>query len=196
MRKLRENKVRKYTKNYGKVIGSERVQGKWLMLKVTRTQINQAVTWYRNAGYDCENIAKEFDLSLAVACALVSAWSPRMRWDRNLLVARQHMQGKKHLGLPDSAVRADRVLLHGIEALNTPQGHKTYNFAWNLFGDYNAVTIDSHMISAAGLEQESVSSGLMYEELSQGVRRLAKRHGLQNAEMQALIWIAKRGSAI
>ena len=196
MRKLRENKVRKYTKNYGKVIGSERVDGTWLMLNVTRTQINQAVTWYRNAGYDCENIAKEFDLSLAVACALVAAWSPRMRWDRNLLVARQHMQGKKHLGMSESAKRADRVLLHGIDALNTPQGHKTHNFAWNLFGDYNAVTIDTHMISAAGLEQESVSSGLMYEELSQGVRRLAKRHGLQNAEMQALIWIAQRKSAV
>ena len=118
-----------------------------------------------------------------------------MRWDRNMLVAREHMQGKKHLGMPDSAKRADRVLLHGIEALNTPTGHKTYNFAWNLFGDYDAVTIDSHMIRAAGLEQDGVSSGLMYEELSQAVRRLAKRHGLRNAEMQALIWIAQRKSA-
>jgi hypothetical protein len=196
MRKLRENKVRKYTKNYGKVIGSKRVQDKWLMLKVTRAQRRQAVTWYRDAGYDCQNIAKEFGLSLAVACGLVAAWSPRMRWDRNLLVAREHMQGKKHLGMDKSAQRADRVLVHGIDALNTPTGHKTHNFAWNLFGDYNAVTIDTHMISAAGLEQENVSSGLMYEELSQAVRRLAKRHGLQNAEMQALIWIAQRGSAV
>ena len=196
MHKLRDHKVGRYTKNYGKVIGSESVQGKWLMLKVTRTQINQAVTWYRNAGYDCENIAKEFDLSLAVACALVAAWSPRMRWDRNLLVARQHIQGKKHLGMDKSAKRADRVLLHGIDALNTPTGHKTHNFAWNLFGDYEAVTIDSHMIRAAGLKQDSVTSGLMYEELSQAVRRLAKRHGLRNAEMQALIWIAQRKSAV
>jgi hypothetical protein len=195
MRKLRENKVRKYTKNYGKVIGSKREYGEWLMLKVTSVQRRQAVTWYRDAGYDCENFAKEFGLSLAVACAVVSAWSPRMRWDRNLLVAREHMQGKKHLGMDKSAKRADRVLLHGIDALNTPTGHKTHNFAWNLLGDYDAVTIDSHMIRAAGLEQDSVSSGLMYEELSQAVRRLAKRHGLRNAEMQALIWIAQRKSA-
>ena len=33
------------------------------------------------------------------------------------------------------------------------------------------------------------------EHLPALARILAKRHGLQNAEMQALIWIAQRGSA-
>lgn len=192
--KVRERNVRKATREYGKVIGSERVGANWILSNVTSTDIELAITWYRNAGYDCQNIAAEFRISLAQACGVVAAWSPRMRWNKNLEVARQHLQGKKNLGMRNSARRADNVLVHGIEALDTPTGPKTYNFAWNLFGDYYAVTIDTWMLSAAGLEIDRPTS-LQYRELAAAVRRLAKRHRMQPAEMQALIWIAARGSA-
>ena len=194
--KIREHKVRKYAKGYSKAIGSERVGGEWIMSNVTSTEINNAVRWYFTARADCQAIADKHDIPLAVACGVVAAWSPRMRWNLNIQVADQHLRGKKRLGMQSSANRADRVLVHGIDALNTPTGQKTYNFAWNLFGDTHAVTIDTWMLTAAGLEQDGVSSRLMYEELSRAVRRLAKRHGMQPAEMQALIWIKVRGSAV
>ena len=192
--KIRERNVRRFTRKYGQVIGSERVGAKWILAEVTSAQVTQAITWYPNAGYDCEDIAEESGISLAQACGVVAAWSPRMRWSKNLEVARQHLQGKKNLGLSQSARRADNVLVHGIEALDTPTGPKTYNFAWNLFGDYYAVTIDIWMMSAAGLDTDR-PTGLQYRELASAVRRLAKRHNMQPAEMQALIWIAARGSA-
>lgn len=193
--KPRERNIKRFTKHMGKTIGSERVGGEWIMSNVTSTEINNAVHWYYTARADCQVIADEHDIPLAVACGVVAAWSPRMRWHLNLHVADQHLKGKTRLGMPASAKRADRVLVHGIEALNTPTGQKTHNFAWNLLGDTYAVTIDTWMLTAAGLETDRVSSRLMYEELSRAVRRLAKRHGMQPAEMQALIWIKVRGSA-
>lgn len=193
--KPRERNIKRYAKHMGKTIGSERVDGEWIMSNVTTMDIHNAVQWYYDARAECQTIAYKHDIPLAVACGVVAAWSPRMRWAHNLQVADQHLRGKKRLGMPESANRADRVLVHGIEALNTPKGQKTYNFAWNLFGDTHAVTIDTWMLSAANLEQDGVSSRLMYEELSRAVRRLAKRHGMQPAEMQALIWIKVRGSA-
>ena len=94
---------------------------------------------------------------------------------------------------PEWAIHvANAVITNGIEALN---GQKTSSFAWNLAGDYDAVTIDVWMMRACGEDDQDAPRTVQYREMSAAVRRLARRHGMTPAEMQALIWIIYRGSA-
>ena len=191
---MEQRNVRRYTRRLGKVIGSRRAwtRGPWVMTNASDANRRLARRWYPDNGKECDAIADEFGVPHSVACGVVAAWSPRMPWRRNLLVARQFLEGMTNLGLGASERAANAVLINGIEALN---GQKTSSFAWNLAGDYDAVTIDVWMMRACGEDDQDTPRTVQYREMSAAVRRLARRHGIPPAEMQALIWIIYRGSA-
>jgi hypothetical protein len=83
-------------------------------------------------------------------------------------------------------------MVAGIDALKGP---KTHAFARNMYGDTDAVTIDVHMMRAAGFDDRDSPTVVQYRELSVAVRRLARKHKMQPRDMQALIWIKQRGRA-
>lgn len=188
-----QRNVRRYTRRLGKVIGSRRAwtRGPWIMVNASDANRRWAARWYPDAGREIEGIAADHGISHATACGIVAAWSPRMPWKRNLIVARKYLEGETKLGMGQSERNADAVRSFGIDALN---GQKTSAFAWNLAGDYDAVTIDVWMMRAAG-EDEDAPRTVQYREIAAATRRLARRHGMPPAEMQALIWIIYRGSA-
>lgn len=181
MRKSERN-VRRFTRRYANVIAD-----------ATPYDIAQACAWYADAERDCEDLADRHGISLAKACGVVAAWSPRMPWKRNVEVASLWLQGETGLGLGSSVVRAHDVMRDGIGALDKPTSPKTYNFALNLFGDTDAVTIDVHMVRAAGIDDRDAPTTVQYREMVAAVRRLARRYRMQPRDMQALIWIKWRG---
>ena len=179
---MTERNVRRYARRYASVIEG-----------ATPYDIAQACSWYSDAERECEELALQHEIPVAVACGVVAAWSPRMPWKRNLEVAGLWLQGETGLGLGSSVVRANAVMREGISALNKPTSPKTYNFALNLFGDTDAVTIDVHMIRAAGIDDRDAPTTVQYREMVAAVRRLARRWRMQPRDMQALIWIMQRG---
>jgi len=179
---MKERNVRRFTRRYARVIAD-----------ATPYDIAQACSWYSDAERECEALAYKHEIPVAVACGVVAAWSPRMPWKRNLEVASRWLQGETGLGMGSSVVRAHDVVKWGISALDKPTSPKTYNFALNLFGDTDAVTIDVHMVRAAGDDDREAPTRVQYREMTAAVRRLARRWKMQPRDMQALIWIMQRG---
>lgn len=153
--------------------------------------IAAAKEWYIKANELANELANESGYSVEQCSSVISAFSPRCPWSRNVKLAREFIRGNKVGALPVSIRNAERALSMGFDALN---GLKTNNFARNIAGDLDAVTIDIWMIRAAGIEKKSVNK-TEYRQLSSEVKELAPKYNLMPAELQALIWIAIRGKA-
>jgi len=178
---LTERNVRRYERAFARVIRGH-----------TAYDVVQAVHWYRDAERYCKYLADNYQVTLEQACGVMSAFSPRVHWSRNKTLAELYLQGEATPGLGQSRRNADAVMVQGFDAL---RGAKTHAFARNMYGDTDAVTIDVHMMRAAGFDDRDAPTIVQYRELSVAVRRLARKHRMQPRDMQALVWIMQRGRA-
>lgn len=175
----------KYTKSYREIAN-----------RATLAQIEQAVQWYADAellAHDVMRIFRERGIAcnLENAASVISSFSPRQRWSRNVVQALEFAHGGKPAGLKNNLRMAQYSMTLGFDAL---KGQKTNAFARAIAGDENAVTIDVWMMKAAGLETDSPNKG-QYRDLTESVNTVAKEIGLTPRATQALIWIVFRGSA-
>ena len=159
-------------------------------------QVEQAVQWYADAellAHDIVRIFRERGIAcdLENAASVISAFSPRQRWSRNVVQALEFAHGGEPAGLKNNLRMAQFAMTLGFDALN---GRKTNAFARAIAGDENAVTIDVWMLKAAGLEVDSPNK-TQYAELTEAVNIVAKGIGLTPRSTQALIWIIFRGGA-
>jgi len=129
-------------------------------------------------------------LSYEQAASVISAFSPRVTWKRNVELARQFVNGESVKCLRTSIRNAEAARSEGFRAL---RGLKTNNFARAIAGDGEAVVIDTWMLKAAQ-HSKSVNK-TQYLQLAESVREVARVHGWEPAAMQALIWIVVRGRA-
>jgi len=162
----------------------------------TLAQVEQATQWYADAellAHDVLRIlnARGIECNLEQASAIVSSFSPRNRWSRNVVQALEFAHGGEPIGLKNNLRMAQYSLIQGFDALN---GRKTNAFARAIAGDENAITIDVWMCKAAGLETNSPNK-TEYIELSNAVELVANELKLTPRVTQALIWIVFRGSA-
>lgn len=177
--------MNKYFNNYLKVANS-----------ATLSQVEQATQWYADAELLANDVMRILNnrgiqCNLEQAASIVSSFSPRNRWSRNVVQALEFANGGTPNGLQNNLRMAQYSLVQGFNALN---GLKTNAFARAIAGDDNAITIDVWMIKAAGLDKNSVNK-TEYRELSDAVNRVATELKLTPRVTQALIWIVYRGSA-
>jgi len=162
----------------------------------TVAQIELAVQWYADAelvAHDVARIlnARGVNATLEVGASVVSSFSPRQRWNRNVVQALDFAHTGTATGLGNNLKMANNSLVLGFDAL---KGLKTNAFARAIAGDENAVTIDVWMCYAGGLDTNSPNK-TQYREMSQAVVDVAHEIGLTPRATQALIWIIFRGSA-
>jgi hypothetical protein len=162
----------------------------------TLSQIEQATQWYADAELLAHDLIAIFnsrgiDCNLEQASSVVSSFSPRNRWSRNVVQAIEFASGLPYRGLPNNLRMAQFSMVQGFSAL---RGLKTNAFARAISGDENSVTIDVWMIKSAGLNKDSVNK-TEYAELVSAVNRVAFELNLTPRTTQALIWIVYRGSA-
>ena len=162
----------------------------------TPAQIEQATQWYADAellAHDLIRIyqSRNITMTLENTASVISSFSPRQRWNRNVVQALEFANGGMPNGLQNNLRMAQYSLLQGFSALN---GMKTNAFARAIAGDENAVTIDVWMIKSAGLNKNSVNK-TEYKELVNAVNLVADELKLTPRVTQALIWIVFRGSA-
>jgi hypothetical protein len=162
----------------------------------TLSQIELAVQWYADAelvAHDVARIlnARGVNATLEVGASVVSSFSPRQRWNRNVVQALEFAHTGNANGLGNNLKMANNSLVLGFDAL---KGLKTNAFARAIAGDENAVTIDVWMCYAGGLDTNSPNK-TQYREMSQAVVDVAHEIGLTPRATQALIWIIFRGSA-
>ena len=162
----------------------------------TPAQIEQATQWYADAellAHDVMRIvnARGIACDLERAACIVSSFSPRQRWSRNVVQALEFAHGGEPNGLKNNLRMAQYSLVDGFKAL---KGLKTNAFARAIAGDDNAVTIDVWMCYAAGLDTNAPNK-TQYRELENAVIEVARELKMTPRVTQALVWIVFRGSA-
>ena len=162
----------------------------------TPAQIEQATQWYADAEMLALDVMRIFsnrgiDANLEQCASVVSSFSPRQRWNRNVVQALDFAHGNAYVGLKNNLRMAENSLVLGFDAL---KGLKTNAFARAIAGDENAITIDVWMCKAAGLDTNAPNK-TQYKELSEAVQIVSTQVGLTPRVTQALIWIIYRGSA-
>lgn len=159
--------------------------------KATYGQIEQASKWYLDAERVAEEVARNLGVTLEIGATVVSAFSPRERWTRNVSNAIKFSLGKEVVALGNNIRMANAALTMGFDAL---KGQKTNAFARAIAGNENAVVIDVWMLRALGIEKKSPSQS-QYVAMAEAVTAVAVEHAMTPRAMQALIWIIVRGSA-
>lgn len=156
----------------------------------TPDQIVQARAWYGEAQDIAHHISALSGLDIEKSASILAAFSPRERWNSNVTKAIDFVSGITVNGLTNNINMAYAAMTEGFNALN---GLKTNNFARNIAGDMDAVTIDVWMIRGAGLNKNGVND-TEYKLLSEIVKELASERAMYPATAQALIWIIVRGN--
>ena len=162
----------------------------------TPAQIEQATQWYADAELLASDLIRIYQsrgisVTLEHTASVISSFSPRQRWNRNMVQALEFAHGGEPKGLKNNLRMAQQSQEFGFDAL---KGQKTNAFARAIAGDDDAVTIDVWMCYAAGLDTNAPNK-TQYRELSDAVRIIASEMKMTPRVMQALIWIIYRGSA-
>ena len=168
-----------------------------LVAQSTLGQAEQAVQWYADAELLAHDLIRIFAnrgivANLEQCASVISSFSPRQRWSRNVVQALDFANGNPYAGLKNNLVMAQNSLVLGFDAL---KGLKTNAFARAIAGDESAITIDVWMCKAGGLNTNAPTRQ-QYRELSEAVKIVAATIGMTPRATQALIWIVYRGSAV
>lgn len=159
--------------------------------KATFGQVEQATKWYLDAETVAREVATNLNTTLEIGATVVSAFSPRERWSRNVTNAIKFSLGEPLNGVLGNNLRmAENALTMGFSAL---KGLKTNAFAKAIAGNENAVVIDVWMLRALGIEKKTPTQS-QYKQMADAVTEVATKHGMTPRAMQALIWIVVRGS--
>ena len=154
---------------------------------ISEAEKMSAQTWYMSARCHAHAIAFTMDIPLENAASVISAFSPRVQWTRNMSLAWAYATGQAVACLGNSIRAADRATLSGFSAL---KGQKTNAFARNIAGDSDAVTIDAWMLRPFGLKNANKGN---YTTLANAIRVVAAEVNMTSADLQALIWVRLRG---
>lgn len=161
-----------------------------LLMQASMRDIELASRWYHEAYMVALEVADNMSIPLENAAAIVSAFSPRQRWDINVRQALAFSRGEDVKGLTNNLNMAANAVELGFDALN---GQKTNAFARAIAGDDDAVVIDVHMCRAAMIGTDSPNK-TQYAFIADAIRDAAMLFGITPRTCQALVWIIQRGS--
>lgn len=162
-------------------------------------------TWYRDARSFCEALSASYGVSYNQVAGVVAALSPSTRWDLNKRQAealvRAYSEGGDLDGVTvstyDRQAAKARAIIRGSDsravirkALGV-RAFKTQAFYDNLTNDQiDSVTVDRHIIAAAGFENEWVRAARWcYDLLTNVIRDIAVKRGERPHQTQAIIWV-------
>jgi hypothetical protein len=173
-----------------------------LVLRIVRTfdranvsDLEAGARWYNEARDLAENLAYSSGYSREHCAAVISHMSPRTTWARNVTGAVTLLTyGNKASGI--IAANYDRALasLEYLDPLDSfgPTAPKTRNFAANIAGDDEAVTVDVWALRVVGLDDKIVGRAGVYDVIADAYRAAARRRGVLPTTMQATTWIVAR----
>jgi thermostable 8-oxoguanine DNA glycosylase len=167
-------------------------------------------SWYADAN---EKLKNKYKGDLLLICGLIASISPQMAVERNIFVAELIYQDFKtdksnFLKLLNNKTRffkkyglfkphynnIVKTIYHDFKIELKLNGNKVYNFYKNLSGDFEAITIDTHMLRYFKHDETRINhlKKSEYIRYSNIIKSQAREHGLLPAEFQAVIWIKTR----
>jgi hypothetical protein len=167
--------------------------------QATPEQIIAGMVWYGTAQDLVYVLSEKSSYTIdQVACAM-AALSPRLRWSQNTdSVESLVMTGELPRYIMSGPGKRARKALTAADPYQvfSKSAKKTHSFARNITGDEIAVTVDVWIARVVGVDERQLKLAGVYEAIAHCFRLAAKRVGITPAQLQAVVWIVVRGSAV
>jgi|TARA_Y100000052_G_C2953231_1_gene88676 hypothetical protein len=189
MKKLSKYQLNKISKNLDK----------WFNL-ATKKEISEGLQWYKKANDICKDIAQKFNTSELIAASVISALSPRNKWEQNIKDAYKVFQavqeGKDANDIKVCTFHTNKFKSFEIAKRNkviSADSQKTFAFVNNIAHlDNNFVTTDVWHLRACFNKTIKSCGKLAYNQIQKLTIKKADKLGLKGFEYQAIIWASIR----
>lgn len=163
----------------------------------TDRDIDNGIAWYKQAHYICKDLSKQYNVPINVVASILSALSPRNRWDQNIKDTVTVLNAI-HCNLSPDDIKVctfhknkrKAFLLGQRKTEITEASLKTFNFVKNIADlDEGYVTIDVwHLRACFGKTITNLPNKIAYQQIKELTINKAKEKGLKGFEYQAIIW--------
>jgi hypothetical protein len=163
----------------------------------TDKDIDNGIAWYKQAHYICKNLAEQYNTNLEVVASIISALSPRNKWEQNIkdtitvLNAISNDLSPEDIKVCTFHKNKHKAFLlgRGLTSI-TNKSLKTFSFVNNIAKlDESYITVDVwHLRACFGKTIITTPTPKAYEQLQQLTINKAKQKGLKGFEYQAIIW--------
>jgi len=170
----------------------------------TKDEISDGISWYPKANEICVEYAKEFKTTSFVVAGVISALSPRNKWEQNIIdthkVFKAVQEGKEANDIKVCTFHTNKFKAFEIaKATRTisKDSQKTYAFVHNIgYLDSRYVTIDVWHLRACFNKTMGTCGKVAYEQIQKLTLKKAHKLGLTGYEYQAIIWASIRNKFI
>ena len=189
MKKLSKYQLNKISKNLDK----------WFNL-ATKEEISEGFQWYKKANDICKDIAQKFNTYELIAASVISALSPRNKWEQNIKDAYKVFQAVQE-GNEANDIKVCTFHTNKFKAFEIAKGNKvisadsqkTFAFVNNIaYLDNNFVTTDVWHLRACFNKTIGSCGKLAYNQIQKLTIKKADKLGLKGFEYQAIIWASIR----
>lgn len=159
------------------------------------SDVEAGAAWYVEARELALSFANN-GVDVERAACVISHLSPRTSWTRNVEGAVALLAyGERGNGIIGANFERAVSALAAEDPWSTfgPTAPKTLNFARNIAGDDEAVTVDVWAARVVGCDESTLSRVGIYDAIAHAYRLAARRRGVSPATMQATTWIVARG---
>tara|TARA_R110000744_G_scaffold122155_1_gene227106 strand:+ start:1958 stop:2578 length:621 start_codon:yes stop_codon:yes gene_type:complete len=191
MRKLEQKQIRAIKRNLN-----------YFFNNATNEQINQGIEWYEIANKEANKIAKKYNLEVYKVAQVISALSPRNKWEQNIKDANKlceaytvglHPTDIKVCTFHSNKFKAFNILASNVQITNNSL--KTYNFVNNIaYLSSEHVTVDIWHLRACFKNNIKINSAnigkIAYKQIKDITINIANKLGLKPYDLQAIIWIS------
>lgn len=170
-----------------------------LFANANEEHFNHGLRWYKKANAICKKLSKKHNLPLYKVVGIMSALSPRNRWERNILdtesVIVSGLEAKVCTFNPNKE-KAVKILNASSkeEVFRLLNGRKVQSFYNNILMHKlsSTVTVDVWAMRSVGLDR--APNKTLYNQVEQAYKELALIVGLKPHEAQAICWGVIRGA--
>jgi len=168
--------------------------------KATKEEIKDGLNWYKDANDICKDIATKYNTTTLIAAQVISALSPRNKWDKNIKDSYKVFESIKN-GIPAESIKVstfhtNKFKSYAIVNNNvqiTDKSLKTYNFVNNIALLSNEhLTIDIWHLRACFsriIKIDKANIGrIAYHQIKELTIKKANKLGIKGFELQAIIW--------
>lgn len=177
---------------------------KWFFEQADADQVERGTYWYLKASIWCEKMAVQYRYNSETVAEVLSALSPRNKWERNKFDAEQVLKAVNE-GTPSSDIKVCTFNGNKEKAFDIARGKtrivhgspKTYAFVQNIaYLNDDFVTVDVWHLRACFNRFRNVPNltETRYRQLEKATIQVAKEYGLRGFEFQAIVWETIRDS--
>jgi hypothetical protein len=169
--------------------------------KASPDQVMQGIAWYSTARKLAIRLARKYGVTKQCAAGVIAALSPQVSWVKNKEYAAVILSAKL-MGSPMPATKcilgnwrkAWRIAT-GAHPLTVLSGPKVTAFYRNICGKNDtSVTVDIWAYRVADPMPTVGLTPVQYRKISSAYQTVAKTLGIVPAHLQAICWIAIRGT--